>query len=112
MVQAYNSFGLANSTHSFGVARELMEHHSQTYGIVIGGASRSAEATKLAKGVNLLIATPGRLLDHLQNTQGFVFKNLKAVSISSYNIPVWELIHNLLSRHLLFGFCMTLTNTL
>lgn len=65
----------------FGVARELMAHHSQTYGIVIGGAARRAEAEKLAKGVNLLIATPGRLLDHLQNTQGFVFKNLKALII-------------------------------
>ncbi|KAH9833946.1 ATP-dependent RNA helicase HAS1 [Teratosphaeria destructans] len=65
----------------FGVARELMEHHSQTYGIVIGGANRRAEAEKLSKGVNLLIATPGRLLDHLQNTQGFVFKNLKALVI-------------------------------
>ena len=51
--------------------------HSQTYGIVIGGANRRAEAEKLAKGVNLLVATPGRLLDHLQNTPGFVFKNLR-----------------------------------
>lgn len=58
-----------------------MAHHSQTYGIVIGGANRRAEADKLAKGVNLLIATPGRLLDHLQNTQGFVFKNLKTLVI-------------------------------
>lgn len=65
----------------FGVAREIMAHHSQTYGIVMGGANRRAEAEKLAKGVNLLIATPGRLLDHLQNTQGFVFKNLKALVI-------------------------------
>ncbi|EKD17067.1 uncharacterized protein L3040_000405 [Drepanopeziza brunnea f. sp. 'multigermtubi'] len=65
----------------FGVARELMSHHSQTYGIVIGGANRRAEAEKLAKGVNLIVATPGRLLDHLQNTQGFVFKNLKALII-------------------------------
>ncbi|KAK5127246.1 ATP-dependent RNA helicase [Meristemomyces frigidus] len=65
----------------FGVARELMEHHSQTFGIVIGGANRRAEAEKLSKGVNLLIATPGRLLDHLQNTQGFVFKNVKALII-------------------------------
>ncbi|GKU04788.1 atp-dependent rna helicase has1 [Fusarium langsethiae] len=64
----------------FGVARELMAHHSQTYGIVIGGANRRAEAEKLAKGVNLLIATPGRLLDHLQNTP-FVFKNLKSLVI-------------------------------
>ncbi|KAJ5172946.1 ATP-dependent RNA helicase has1 [Penicillium capsulatum] len=65
----------------FGVARELMAHHSQTYGIVIGGANRRAEADKLVKGVNLLIATPGRLLDHLQNTQGFIFKNLKTLVI-------------------------------
>lgn len=65
----------------FGVARELMEFHSQTFGIVIGGANRRQEAEKLAKGVNLLIATPGRLLDHLQNTPGFVFRNLKALVI-------------------------------
>ncbi|KAH1356975.1 ATP-dependent RNA helicase [Aspergillus fumigatus] len=65
----------------FGVARELCQYHSQTYGIVIGGANRRAEAEKLMKGVNLLIATPGRLLDHLQNTQGFVFKNLKTLVI-------------------------------
>ncbi|OCL03081.1 DEAD-domain-containing protein [Glonium stellatum] len=65
----------------FGVARELLTHHSQTYGIVIGGANRRAEAEKLVKGVNLLIATPGRLLDHLLNTQGFVYKNLRALVI-------------------------------
>ncbi|KAF4211517.1 hypothetical protein CNMCM8980_002082 [Aspergillus fumigatiaffinis] len=65
----------------FGVARELCQYHSQTYGIVIGGANRRAEAEKLMKGVNLLIATPGRLLDHLQNTQGFIFKNLKTLVI-------------------------------
>jgi ATP-dependent RNA helicase DDX18/HAS1 len=58
-----------------------MAHHSQTFGIVIGGANRRAEAEKLVKGVNLLIATPGRLLDHLQNTQGFVYKNIKALII-------------------------------
>ena len=41
-------------------------HHSQTFGIVMGGANRKAEVEKLQKGVNLLVATPGRLLDHLQ----------------------------------------------
>ncbi|KAI1493108.1 P-loop containing nucleoside triphosphate hydrolase protein [Biscogniauxia mediterranea] len=65
----------------FGVAVELMKPHSQTYGIVMGGANRRSEAEKLSKGVNLLIATPGRLLDHLQNTPGFVFKNLKSLVI-------------------------------
>ncbi|KNC98509.1 ATP-dependent RNA helicase HAS1 [Spizellomyces punctatus DAOM BR117] len=65
----------------FGVAKELMKYHHQTFGIVMGGANRKAEADKLGKGVNLLIATPGRLLDHLQNTRGFVFKNLKMLII-------------------------------
>ncbi|POS78974.1 ATP-dependent RNA helicase HAS1 [Diaporthe helianthi] len=64
----------------FSVARDLLKHHSQTYGIVIGGANRRAEADKLGKGVNLIIATPGRLLDHLQNTP-FVFKNLRSLII-------------------------------
>ncbi|KAK4139931.1 P-loop containing nucleoside triphosphate hydrolase protein [Dichotomopilus funicola] len=64
----------------FGVARELMKNHSQTYGVVIGGANIGAERAKLGKGVNLLIATPGRLLDHLRNTP-FVFKNLKTLVI-------------------------------
>lgn len=50
----------------FGVAKELMAHHSQTFGIIMGGANRRAEAEKLVKGVNLLVATPGRLWDHLQ----------------------------------------------
>jgi hypothetical protein len=42
-----------------------MQHHSQTCGIVIGGANMGPETKKLEKGVNLLVATPGRLLDHL-----------------------------------------------
>lgn len=50
----------------FGVAKDLLKYHQQTFGIVIGGANRKAEADKLIKGVNLLVATPGRLLDHLQ----------------------------------------------
>ncbi|KAJ3078888.1 ATP-dependent RNA helicase [Rhizoclosmatium hyalinum] len=65
----------------FGVAKELLKHHHQTFGIVMGGANRKSEADRLAKGVNLLVATPGRLLDHLQNTKGFIFKNLKILTI-------------------------------
>ena len=50
-------------------------------GFVMGGANRRTEAERLVKGVNLVVATPGRLLDHLQNTAGFVYKNLKALVI-------------------------------
>lgn len=51
---------------TYGVLKELMAHHVHTYGLIMGGSNRSAEAQKLANGVNILVATPGRLLDHLQ----------------------------------------------
>lgn len=54
----------------------MMKYHTQTFGIVMGGANRKAEADKLVKGVNLLIATPGRLLDHLQVSHMFVIYDL------------------------------------
>ncbi|XP_053733009.1 ATP-dependent RNA helicase DDX18 [Synchiropus splendidus] len=66
---------------TYGVLKELMAHHVHTYGLVMGGSNRSAEAQKLANGVNLVVATPGRLLDHLQNTPGFMFKNLQCLII-------------------------------
>ncbi|KAF5769811.1 putative RNA helicase [Helianthus annuus] len=70
---------LAIQTHA--VASDLLKYHSQTLGLVIGGAARRGEADRLVKGVNLLVATPGRLLDHLQNTKGFIYKNLKCFVI-------------------------------
>lgn len=66
---------------TFGVLRELLKHHYHTYGLVMGGASRTAEAQKLEKGINVLVATPGRLLDHLQNTNNFMVKNLQCLII-------------------------------
>ena len=67
----------------YGVTKEVIEGSgmSQTHAIVMGGANRKQEAERLVKGVNILIATPGRLLDHLQNTKGFIFRNLKALII-------------------------------
>jgi len=66
---------------TFGVLRELLKHHSYTYGLIMGGANRSSEAQKLGKGINILVATPGRLLDHLQNTKDFVYKNLQCLIV-------------------------------
>ncbi|XP_034042151.1 ATP-dependent RNA helicase DDX18 isoform X2 [Thalassophryne amazonica] len=66
---------------TYGVLKELMTHHVHTYGLIMGGSNRSAESQKLANGVNILVATPGRLLDHLQNTPGFLFKNLQCLVI-------------------------------
>lgn len=65
----------------YGVAKELLKHQSQTVALIIGGANKHQEAHKLINGSNLVIATPGRLLDHLKSTEGFVYKNLKCLII-------------------------------
>jgi len=66
---------------TFGVLRELMQFHSHTFGLIMGGADRKTEAAKLSKGVNILVATPGRLLDHMQNCPDFIFKNVQCLVI-------------------------------
>lgn len=84
-------FNLTFQTHA--VAKDLLKYHSQTLGLVIGGSARRGEAERIVKGVNLLVATPGRLLDHLQNTKGFIYKNLKvAYKILDIFFPIWYFI--------------------
>ncbi|KAF3610272.1 hypothetical protein DY000_02050039, partial [Brassica cretica] len=71
------------------VAEELVKHHSLTVSMVIGGNNRRTEAQRIANGSNLLIATPGRLLDHLQHTKGFIYKHLKINKVSKRAIDEW-----------------------
>ncbi|KAF3682096.1 DEAD-box ATP-dependent RNA helicase 17 [Capsicum annuum] len=46
-------------------------------GYIMGGESRSKEKARLRKGICILVATPGRLLDHLKNTSSFLYTNLR-----------------------------------
>lgn len=49
------------------------EHYTRwlVSGLLVGGSTRTHEKAKLRKGVPILVSTPGRLLDHLQNTASF-----------------------------------------
>uniref|UniRef100_A0A0A1X7Y8 RNA helicase n=1 Tax=Zeugodacus cucurbitae TaxID=28588 RepID=A0A0A1X7Y8_ZEUCU len=44
--------------------------------VVVGGMDMVSQALQLAKKPHIIIATPGRLVDHLENMKGF---NLKAI---------------------------------
>ncbi|OHT11639.1 DEAD/DEAH box helicase family protein [Tritrichomonas foetus] len=48
-----------------------------TPGTLLGGEKPQSEKKRIRKGINVLIATPGRLLYHLQNTQNLTTYNLK-----------------------------------
>lgn len=69
------------SIQTYSVAREICKHHALTLCMVMGGASRTDEAAKLARGASIVIGTPGRLLDHLRDTAAFVYKNLQVLVI-------------------------------
>lgn len=45
--------------------------------VIVGGIDMYDQALMLAKKPHILIATPGRLVDHLENTKGFGLRSLK-----------------------------------
>ncbi|CAH8452754.1 unnamed protein product [Schistosoma turkestanicum] len=69
------------SLQTYGVLGELIQFTNLRIGLIMGGSNRQTEAQNLEKGVTILVATPGRLLDHLSNTKFFLRHNLKALVI-------------------------------
>lgn len=55
--------------------------------VVFGGVSSTEQARKLARGVDILVATPGRLLEHIRN---------KTVNLSSVNTLVVDEVDTML----------------
>lgn len=49
----------------------------QVGGSILGGEQRNKEKARLRKGVTVLVASPGRLLDHLQKTEAFKTDELR-----------------------------------
>ncbi|XP_074116279.1 putative ATP-dependent RNA helicase DDX47 [Cotesia typhae] len=45
--------------------------------VIVGGMEMMAQALMLMKKPHVIIATPGRLLDHIKNTKGFNLRSLK-----------------------------------
>jgi len=60
---------------------EQIEALGATIGIkcatIVGGMDMVSQAIVLAKKPHIIVATPGRLVDHLENTKGFNLKQLK-----------------------------------
>lgn len=44
---------------------------------IVGGMSMMEQATALQRKPHVIVATPGRLMDHLENTKGFSLRHLK-----------------------------------
>ncbi|KAI0327508.1 DEAD-domain-containing protein [Cubamyces sp. BRFM 1775] len=60
----------------FDVLRSIGGYHSFSAGLVIGGKNLKDERERLSR-MNILVATPGRLLQHMDQTIGFECDNLQ-----------------------------------
>ncbi|KAJ3566680.1 hypothetical protein NP233_g6847 [Leucocoprinus birnbaumii] len=45
--------------------------------VIVGGMDMPTQAIALAKRPHIVVATPGRLMDHLEKTKGFSLRNIK-----------------------------------
>ncbi len=58
--------------------RSIGGYHSFSAGLVIGGKNLKDERERLSR-MNILVATPGRLLQHMDQTIGFECDNLQVL---------------------------------
>ncbi|SPO30744.1 probable HCA4 - can suppress the U14 snoRNA rRNA processing function [Ustilago trichophora] len=62
----------------FEVLRKIGPYHTFSAGLVIGGKDLKQEKDRLSR-MNILVATPGRLLQHMDQTLGFDTSNLQVL---------------------------------
>ena len=85
--------------------------------VVVGGVDMMTQAIALSKHPHIIVGTPGRLVDHLENTKGFSMRQLKYLVLDEadrlLNMDFGEDIDKLLRaiprerRTLLFSATMT-----
>ncbi|XP_066568749.1 ATP-dependent DNA helicase DDX31 isoform X2 [Amia ocellicauda] len=62
---------------SFQIIQKLLKPFTWIVpGVLMGGEKRKSEKARLRKGINILISTPGRLVDHINNTQSISFSDV------------------------------------
>lgn len=57
--------------------------------VLVGGMDMHAQGMILEKKPHIIIATPGRLVDHLENTKGFNLRQLKFLVIIIYDTWIY-----------------------
>jgi superfamily II DNA/RNA helicase len=61
-------------------AKGLLHFHPFKVVTFVGGIPLPCDHASLSLGIDLLVATPGRLVDHLNNTRGFA-QQMQKVSV-------------------------------
>ncbi|XP_026759586.1 probable ATP-dependent RNA helicase pitchoune isoform X2 [Galleria mellonella] len=61
------------------VLKKLLKNIALSHCLIVGGEKKSKDIRMLKKGANIVVSTPGRLWDHLQNNDKFNCDNLKCL---------------------------------
>ncbi|XP_057580686.1 probable ATP-dependent RNA helicase DDX31 isoform X2 [Hippopotamus amphibius kiboko] len=63
---------------SFDTVQKLLKPFTWIVpGVLMGGEKRKSEKARLRKGINILISTPGRLVDHIKSTKNIHFRRIR-----------------------------------
>ncbi|XP_074871345.1 ATP-dependent DNA helicase DDX31 isoform X2 [Carettochelys insculpta] len=63
---------------SFDTVQKLLKPFTWIVpGVLMGGEKRKSEKARLRKGINILISTPGRLVDHIKSTKCIHFSRVQ-----------------------------------
>ncbi|KAM6954519.1 ATP-dependent DNA helicase DDX31 [Aplochiton taeniatus] len=63
---------------SFQIIQKLLKPFTWIVpGVLTGGEKRKSEKARLRKGINILVSTPGRLVDHIKNTLSIAFSAVR-----------------------------------
>jgi ATP-dependent RNA helicase DDX27 len=76
----------------FDVATKLARFTDVKFTLIVGGLSVKSQETELRKGPDVVIATPGRFIDHVRNSQGFVPDGIEILVIDEadrYTFPLF-----------------------
>ncbi|KAA0188660.1 hypothetical protein HAZT_HAZT001635 [Hyalella azteca] len=66
---------------TYAVLNDLMQFCKQRPGMVRGGGVKKDEAKQLYWGCSIVVGTPGRLIDHLYNSEGFIYNKFLSLVI-------------------------------
>ncbi|XP_077003470.1 ATP-dependent DNA helicase DDX31 [Tamandua tetradactyla] len=63
---------------SFDTVQKLLKPFTWIVpGVLMGGEKKKSEKARLRKGINILISTPGRLVDHIKSTKNIHFSRIR-----------------------------------
>lgn len=74
----------------YQVTKQLCQFTSIEIGLAIGGLDLKAQETILRQNPDIVIATPGRLIDHIKNTPSFTLDSIEVSTMDRRNCLYYD----------------------